>query len=164
MVLVVNSPEADAQSRLTAIRLVSMTLRQMENWRRLLDDQDSVMVLMAVAVINTESFTRETLAELNVADLKTAVPAEMLRGCNISSVALATGLHPETTRRKIAHLVERRLLARAANGHVYLHPELGIREQIVQTVRSQLEVLAKTANELLREGTLKYLQHQESHG
>ena len=161
MGLVVKHPEAEAQSRLTAIRLVSMTLRQLESWRRVLDDHDSLMVIMAVAVINTESFTRSELAEKNVADLKKAVPPDMLRKCTISSVALATGLNRETARRKVANLVERRLLAKRANGHVYLHPELGIREQIVETVRLQLDVFARTANELLRDGTLKILHDQE---
>src|SRR4029453_18350835 len=100
MVLIVNSPEAEVHSRLTAIRLVSMTLRQMENWRRIMDDHDCLMIMMAVAVINTEGLSGEKLTEQNVADLSNAVPAEMLRMCSISSVALATGLNRETTRRK----------------------------------------------------------------
>lgn len=154
MPLVVNSAEAEAQSRLTAIRLVSMTLRLMEKWRRLIDDQDCAMIMLAVAVINTESLDRAKLAEESIADLKNAVPPEMLRKCNVSSVALATGLNRETARRKIAQLVELGLLARACDGHVYLHPELGIREEIVDTIRSQLDTFAKTANDLLRDGTL----------
>ena len=161
MDLVISSPQAEAQSRLTAIRLVSLTLRQMESWRSILDDHDGLMVMMAVAVINTESFTRKTLAEQNVADLKKAVPSDMLRMCNISSIALATGLNRETARRKVTNLVELGFLAKGADGHVYLHPELGVRERIVETVRSQLEAFAKTANELLRDGTLMFMDRQE---
>ena len=161
MGLIVNSPEAEAQSRLTAIRLVSMTLRQMESWRGVLDDHDCLMAMMAVAVINTESLTRKKLAEQSVADLNNAVPLDMLRRCSISSVALATGLNRETARRKIAYLIERKFLAKCPNGHVYLHPELPIREQIVETVQSQLDVFTKTANALLRDRTLKFVHHEE---
>lgn len=158
----VNSAEAEAQSRLSAMRLVSLTLRLMERWRGLVDDNDCAMILMAVALINTESLTRTKLFEHGIADIKNGVPPNLLRRCNISSVALATGLNRETTRRKVAHLVERGFLAKAADGHVYLEPELGIREVMAQTVRSQLETFARTANELLRDGTLKLLNDPES--
>ena len=138
MSLVVNSAEAEAQSRLIAMRMVSLTLRLMERWRGLVLDNDCAMIMMAVALINTESLTRTALVEHGIADIKNGVPPNLLRRCNISSVALATGLNRETTRRKVTHLVERGLLARGADGHVYLHPELGIREEMAQTVQSQL--------------------------
>lgn len=111
MSLGVNSAEAEAQSRLTAIRMVSMTLRLMERWRGLVGDNDGAMIMMAVALINTESLTRTELVEQGIADIKNGVPPNLLRRCNISSVALATGLNRETTRRKVAYLVEAGLLA-----------------------------------------------------
>jgi hypothetical protein len=160
--LVVNSAEAEAQSRLSAMRLVSLTLRLMERWRGLVEDNDCAMIMMAVALINTESLTRTKLVEHGIADIKNGVPPNLLRKCNISSVALATGLNRETTRRKVAHLIKRGFLARAADGHVYLEPELGIRGVMAQTVRSQLETFAKAANEFLRDGTLKLLNDPES--
>ena len=162
MSLVVNSPEAEAQSRLIAMRMVALTLRLMERWRGLIHDNDSAMIMMAVALINTESLTRTELAEHGIADIKNGVPPDLLRKCNISSVALATGLNRETTRRKITHLVERGFLAKGADGHVYLKPELAIREQMAHTVRSQLETLAKSANDFLRDGTLKLLDDPDS--
>jgi len=162
MSLGVNSAEAEAQSRLTAIRMVSMTLRLMERWRGLVGDNDGAMIMMAVALINTESLTRTELVEQGIADIKNGVPPNLLRRCNISSVALATGLNRETTRRKVAYLVEAGLLARGEDGHVYLQPELRIREEMAHTVRSQLDTFAKTANEFLRDGTLKLLDDPES--
>ena len=162
MSLVVNSAEADAQSRLAAMRMVSMTLRLMERWRGLVEDNHGAMIMMAVALINTESFTRTELVEHGIADIKNGIAPNLLRRCNISSVALATGLNRETTRRKVAHLVELGFLARGADGHVYLQPELGIREEMARTVRSQIDTFAKTANELLRDGTLKLLDDPES--
>jgi len=160
--LVVNSSEAEAQSRLAAMRLVSLTLRLMERWRGLVDDNDCAMIMMAVALINTESLTGTRLVEQGIADIKNGVPPDLLRRCNVSSVALATGLNRETARRKVTHLVERGLLARGADGHVYLHPELRIREEMAQTVRSQIDTLAKAANEFLRDGILKLLSDPES--
>ncbi|GAA4747427.1 hypothetical protein GCM10023264_11440 [Sphingomonas daechungensis] len=154
MRVVVNAAEAAPQSRLSAIRLVSMTLRMVEQWRALIGDQDCVMIMLAVAVINTESLDRATLFKHGVADLRSAVPPHMLRRCTISSVALATGLNRETTRRKVTRLVEHGFLAREADGHVYLHPSLDIRNELVGTIASQLETFAKTANELLRDRTL----------
>jgi len=162
MSLVVNSAEAEAESRLIAMRMVSLTLRLMERWRGLVHDNDCAMIMMAVALINTESLTRTQLVEEGIADIKNGVPPNLLRRCNISSVALATGLNRETTRRKITHLVERGLLAKGDDGHVYLKPELGIREQMAHTVQSQLETFAKTANEFLRDGILKVLGDPES--
>lgn len=144
------------------MRLVSLTLRLMERWRGLVDDNDCAMVMMAVALINTESLTQTELVEQGIADLRDGAPPNLLRRCNVSSVAGATGLNRETTRRKVAHLVEIGLLARSADGHVYLHPELRIREEMVQTVRSQLETFAKAADDLFRAGTLKLLDDPRS--
>lgn len=161
MSLVVNSAEAEAQSRLIAMRMVSRTLRLMERWRGLVEDNDSAMVMMAVALINTERLTRTKLVEQGVANIKNGVPPNLLRRCNISSVALATGLNRETTRRKVNQLVQLGLLARGADGHVYLHPELRIREEMAQTVRSQLDTFAKTANEFVRDGILNPVDDPE---
>jgi len=157
MSLSINSAQAEAQSRLTAMRLVSLTLRLMERWRSLVDDNDCAMIIMAVALINTEILTRTDLVEHGIADLKNGAPPNLLRRCNISSVALATGLHRETTRRKVGRLIELGLLAKCDDGHVYLHPELSIREEMVRTVRCQLEAFAKTADEFLRDGILQLL-------
>ena len=148
------SPEAEEQSRLTAMRLVSLTLRLMERWRGLVDDNDSALIMMAVALINTESLTRSELLEHGIADLRNGAPPNLLRRCNVSSVAIATGLHRETTRRKVARLIQLGLLAKCDDGHVYLNPELRIREEMVRTVRCQLETFAKTAHDFVRDGTL----------
>lgn len=152
--LIVNSVEAEQQSRFTAIRLVSLTLRLMERWRRLVDDNDSAMIMMAVALINTENLTKRDLLEKGIADLREGARPNLLRRCNVSSVALATGINRETARRKVAQLTERGFLKRDTAGHVHLHPQLSIRADMVSTVHSQLETLAKAANELLHENIM----------
>lgn len=161
MSLVVNPVEVEAQSRLIAMRLVSLTLRLMERWRILVDDNDCAMIMMAVALINTEGLTRAELVEHGIADLKNGAPPHLLRKCNVSSVALATGLHRETARRKVSRLMELGLLAKRDDGHVYLPAMLEIREEMVRTVRCQLDTFAKTADEFLRDGTLEFLDGPE---
>ena len=156
MTLVVNSSQAEAKSRFVAIRLLSMTLRLMENWRRLVDDHDCAMILVAVAVINFEKLIR-LQGRQNVEDIRIVVPSEMLTVCNISSIALAAGLNRETTRRKVSHLVELGLLVRRPDGSVQFSPDYGDRDESVKLLRAQLETFARTANELLRDGSLTFL-------
>lgn len=52
---------AAANSRLTAIRLATLTLRLMENWRRRFDDHESLMVILAVVAITADRLTRSDL-------------------------------------------------------------------------------------------------------
>jgi hypothetical protein len=153
MMLVVDPTVAETKSRFVAIRLLSMTLRLMENWRRMADDHDCAIILVAVAVINFEKLTRMKV-ERDLEDIRNIVPPEMMTVCNITSIALATGLHRETTRRKVAHLAERGLLVRSADGSVQFSPNYGDRDESVALLRVQLETFARTANELLRDGSL----------
>jgi len=158
MIVIVNPAEAEAKSRLAAVRLLSMTLRLMENWRRLIDDRDCAMILVAVAVINFENLTRTKVKAIE--DIRNVVPPDMLTMCNITSIALATGLNRETARRKVAHLIELGLLARRPDGCVHFSPNSGDRNQYVAILRTQLQTFARTANDLLRDGIIAIREHE----
>ena len=156
----VDPAAAEAKSRIAAIRLLSMTLRLMENWRRMDDDHDCAMILVAVAVINFEKLTRGKLPH-ELEDIRNVVPSNLLTMCNISSIALATGLNRETARRKVLHLVELGLLVRRSDGCVQFSQDYGDRNESVTLLRAQLETFARTANDLLRDGSL-VLHHDET--
>jgi len=106
-----------ANSRLTAIRLALLTSRAMENWREGVGDNASAMILLAVVAISGERLTRTELPEA-LRSVATALPPGFAAGCNVASIAAATGLNRETTRRKVAALVEAGHLARSAEGEI----------------------------------------------
>ena len=162
VLLTVDTTVAAAKSRFAAIRMLSMTLRLMENWRRMADDHDCAMILVAVAVINFEKLTR-TNVEPDVADLRKVVAPGMQTTCNISSIAEATGINRETTRRKVSQLVERGLLIRRPDGAVQFSPNYGDRNESVTLLRTQLETFTRTANELLRDGSLVLGESDRNH-
>ena len=60
---------------------------------------------------------------------------EVLRPCNALSIAEATGIPRETVRRKVLTLIERGMVYRAANGHLFVHPSVPQRfEELTQTM------------------------------
>ena len=60
---------------------------------------------------------------------------EVLRPCNALSIAEATGIPRETVRRKVLTLIERDMVYRAANGHLFVHPSVPQRfEELTQTM------------------------------
>lgn len=162
MIVTVDPAIAAAKSRFTAIRLLSMTLRLMENWRRMVDDHDCAMILVAVAVINFEKLTR-TNVDPDIEDIRNLVAPGLQTTCYISSIAEATGINRETTRRKVSQLVERGLLVRRPDGGVQFSPNYGDRNETVTILRSQLETFSRTANELLRDGSLVLGEFDRNH-
>ena len=61
--------------------------------------------------------------------------SEVLRPCNALSIAEATGIPRETVRRKVLTLIERDMVYRAANGHLFVHPSVPQRfEELTQTM------------------------------
>ena len=60
---------------------------------------------------------------------------EVLRPCNALSIAEATGIPRETVRRKVLTLIDRGMVYRAANGHLFVHPSVPQRfEELTQTM------------------------------
>src|SRR3954447_24556034 len=113
---------AQANSRPVGLRFALMTLRLMEHWRSHLDvDHDSAIIVLATAAITMEKFTRASF-EPPLRDIRSDMPPAQLTKCNVGSIAAATGLNRETTRRKVNTLVAAGILVRD-DGFIRLSPE-----------------------------------------
>jgi hypothetical protein len=151
----VDEARASANSRITAIRLTLLTLRCMEKWRLNVKDYDSAMILVAVVAVTAERLTRAELEE-ELKSIDRPMPSEQLAACNVSSLAAATGLNRETTRRKVNALVESGFLAKSDQGVIGFAPGHLQKDYIQDLIRSQLDSLVKTINDLARDGTVAW--------
>jgi hypothetical protein len=154
MTIVINSSKADANSRLTGIRLAVLTSRFMELWRREKYDSDTVVILMAVIAITSEKLTRTDLTT-DHRSLENYLPLEMLTACNVSSIAAATGLNRETARRRVDALVRAGTLIRTDAGEIALPPASVQEPATLALLRKQLEAVTRFVNESLRDGVLE---------
>jgi len=154
MQLTIDQQASAAMSRLTAIRLALLTSRAMENWRAGVGGNDSAMILLAVVAITGERLTRTELPE-SLRSVATPLPLGYAAGCNISSIAAATGLNRETSRRKVAALIERGFLARTEDGEICFPAERQQDPATLDFLRKQLEAVARFANDAIRDGVLK---------
>jgi hypothetical protein len=154
MQLTIDPQASAAMSRLTAIRLALLTSRAMENWREGVGDNDSAMILLAVVAITGERLTRTDLPE-PLCSVATPLPLGYAAGCNISSIAAATGLNRETTRRKVGALIERGYLARSPEGEICFPAARQQDPATLEFLRKQLEAVARFANDSIRDGVLK---------
>jgi len=153
MQLTIDNEASRANSRLTAIRLALLTSRWMENWRQGVGDNDSAMILLAVIAICGERLTRADLPE-KLRNVATPLPPGFAAECNVSSIAAATGLNRETTRRKVNALIEAGYLARSDEGEISYPASRTQDPATFDFVRKQLEALTRFANDALREGVL----------
>ena len=154
MHLIVDPEATEANSRLTGIRLALLTSRCMENWRRGVGDGDQAMILLAVVAITGERLTRIELDdELKMLDRP--LPDALRGECNISSIAAATGLNRETTRRKVNALVDAGYLLRSEQGEIAFSPSVSGSDAMLKLMRKQLEAVTRFVNEALREGVVK---------
>ena len=154
MALLIDSAAADANSRLTGIRLAVLTTRLMELWRRGSRDSDTAMILVAVAAITAERFTRAGLSD-HQKSLDWAMPLERLAPCNVSSIAAATGLNRETARRRVNALIKAGALIRLEGGEI-AYP-LGRMQDpsTAQLVRKLLEAVLRFANDSMKDGVIR---------
>lgn len=154
MPLVTDERQLERKSRIAGLRLVLLTLRLMENWKHDVDDYDRAMILVAVAAITAERLLRAESASSHAA-MSDPLPAGMIARCNVSSIASATGLNRETTRRKVGSLIALNLLMRLDNGAITFAPGVIQDGSTHALVRRQLEDLARTCNDLMRDGILE---------
>ena len=126
----------DENGRLAGIAIASYTVRGMDGWRPRLPDYDCVMIMVAVMAISAERLLRAELpAEYRTLDRP--IDPAMLTKVNISSIAHATGLNRETTRRKVNDLIEQELLTRFDDGSVGFRPGLVQEERVREQVPGQ---------------------------
>lgn len=155
MAVLVDEEKAAAHSRLISIRLANLTLRLMENWRRRVNDHESMLVLLAVVAITSERLIREDLPA-DLRNLELPMPPERLARCSISSIAAATGLNRETARRKVNELIAAGILDRRSRGVTFAPGHL--QDPFIGTlIRDQLDVVTRLFNELQRNGVLKII-------
>jgi hypothetical protein len=143
---------AIAKSRLVGIRSAMLTLRMMENWRSLFGNGDAAMIGLAIVAIMSERLMRVELAS-ELESLALPMPIKDLGRCNISSIAAATGLNRETTRRKINQLIASGLIVREGNA-IMLAPGFTQRKEAAEIVQTQLDELRRAANDLIRIGAV----------
>ena len=153
MQLTIDNEASEANSRLSAIRLALLTSRCMEHWREGVGDNDSAMILLAVVAICGERLTRTELPEA-LRNVATPLPRGLAAECNISSIAAATGLNRETTRRRVNALVEAGYLARSEEGEISYPIDRQQDPATLDFVRRQIEAVARFANEAIRDGVL----------
>ncbi len=154
MALEIDSEAADANSRLTGIRLAVLTTRLMELWRRGSRDSDTAMIMIAVAAITSERFTRAGLTD-DEKRLAEVVPLDRLAPCNVSSIASATGLNRETARRRVNALVKAGALIRLEGGEITFAPGHIQDPAVAQLVRKLLEAVVRFVNESIKDGVIR---------
>ena len=152
--LIVDEVAAAEASRPLAISLALFTMRSMEHWKHDVDDYDRAMILVAIVAITSERFLRTELGP-DERKLSTPFAPSRLAPCNISSIASATGLNRETTRRKVQSLVEQGILVRDAKGIISFVPGILQQDSTFQIIRRQLDGAARLANDLIKLGVLK---------
>ena len=153
MQLIIDDERADANSRMTAIRAAMMLMRSMELWRRGRLDPQNVLIILAVISITSEKLMRAQL-DPRYTSLSNYLPLEQLQGCNVASIAAATGLNRETVRRRVQDLIGGGSLIRTESGELALPPEKVNEDSALELVRRQLEAVTRFANDSLRDGVL----------
>ena len=154
MPVTIDSDGAEANSRLTAIRITVLTARLMELWRRGSRDTDTALILVAVAAITSEKLTRSRLKP-SQRRLEEPIPLDLVGTCNISSIAAATGLNRETARRRVNALVEAGALVRSDKGDVYFPEGFLQRPEARDLVHRLLMTVTRFVNAELKDGVLK---------
>src|SRR5687767_15947423 len=117
MPLRVDEAKFEESGRVAGIAIAAYTMRAMERWRATLTDYDCVMIMVSVIAISVERLLRAGIPE-EYRSLDAPIDPALLGKVNISSIAHATGLNRETTRRKVNDLIEQELLTRFEDGSV----------------------------------------------
>lgn len=154
VVLSVCETRANAMSRMIAIRLASVTLRCMENWRRVAGGPEEAMIMLAMVAITADRLLREPVDD-EFKDLRVPLPHDQLAKCNIASIAEATGINRETVRRKLALLVARGAVVRKPDGGYLFASSFLQQDIIVDTIRQQLDSLRGMTENFVHEGVFK---------
>lgn len=154
MMLVVDEQLGRKRSRLALVALVDFSLRLMHNWKHELPDFETAAIVMSVVAIRAEKLTRTEMSPESE-DLANSLPPQLLRRCNVSSIASATGLNRETARRKVKWLIGKGVLMREDDGGLGLAAGILQLPVTLEITEQQLMVFARCANQLLRSGILR---------
>jgi hypothetical protein len=122
-------------------------------YRRVAGSIDYVLLVLAVLIITTQPLTHCGVED-EFLDIRRMLPRERLGVCNVSSLAAATGLPLETTRRKTLELVGRGTLQRDVRGNVQFTPGILQQPRIYDLVVEHASEVTALANRLLQLGAL----------
>ena len=136
-----------------ALDLGATMHRALSGYRRVVGTIDDVLIQLAVVVITSQHLTRDELED-ELFDLRRVIPADRLGVCNVSSVAAASGLPLETTRRKTLAMVEQGTLRRDASGDLQFASGALQRPEIYDLILEQTTDVTALANRLVQLGTL----------
>ena len=153
MQLLIDPEGADRNSRVTGIRLAILLTRLMEQWRLGRFDAENALIIVAVIAITSEKLVRAGLTETQ-RSLEEYLPLARLQGCNVSSIAAATGINRETVRRRVRRLMDEGALIRTDAGEIALPPDRVNDETALTLVRRQLEAVTRFMNESIRDGAV----------
>jgi hypothetical protein len=87
-------------------------------------DLDLAIIASAASLAPVENAMRSAAFRQEFANLETVIGEARQRGCNVLSIAAATGLPRETVRRKMARLVKDGFLVRRGPSDYILQPGL----------------------------------------
>jgi hypothetical protein len=136
-----------------AMELGATMHRVLSAYRRVAGTIDDVLIQLAVVVITSQHLVRDELED-ELSDLRQVIPAHRLGVCNVSSVAAASGLPLETTRRKTLAMVEQGTLRRDASGDLQFATGALQRPEVYDLILEHTSDVTALANRLLRLGTL----------
>jgi hypothetical protein len=149
----VDEERMEGKGRPATIALALYTLRAMDGWRRRVPSYDCAMIMLAVVAITAERLLRIEL-EPEQERLDRPIDLGLLQKCNVASIAHATGLNRESTRRKVNDLIERGLLTRLEDGTIFFREGVMQQPAVAEVIRRQLIDIAATVNRLLKIGVL----------
>lgn len=136
-----------------ALDLGATMHRVLAAYRRVAGTIDDVLIQLAVVVITSQHLARDEL-EQELFDLRRVIPPDRLGVCNVSSVAAASGLPLETTRRKTLAMVEQGTLRRDASGDLQFASGALQRPEVYDLILEHTTDMTALANRLLQLGTL----------
>jgi predicted transcriptional regulator len=101
-------------------------------------DLELAIISDSIAMAAIEPFMRNPDLDERFLTLKTVVGAEGQRGVNALSIAEATGLPRETTRRKIKKLVEMGIISETSEGEYIFTPGFAQQSEIYALIEQAL--------------------------
>lgn len=120
-------------------------------------DGDLVIITGAIALATIEGKLRDRNFKDRYGDMAVIIGMDGQRGCNVLSIAAATGLPRETVRRKVARLVEMGIVLRRGVGDYILVPGVAQSPPFAQMIADLFNDTVRFVNECLAEGVLDTL-------
>ncbi|MQT11176.1 hypothetical protein [Segnochrobactrum spirostomi] len=154
--IALNSERYDKISRIFAYHFSDFVLRFWQTYVGVVgNDLQKVIIFHTISLATAPIVANNPDALGEFASLRLALPAEMQVPCSALSVAEATGLPRETTRRKIKEMVADKLLQEDPRGGYRLAAGVLQRPEIVAIFEHNVRSLVRFANASVTLGALQ---------